>query len=514
MRPRQPYRRQPAQQRGLVAILLLVSLAMLTVTIMTKDLWGGDPRAYQTKVTQEALRQAKEALLTYVAVGRDTTLIQAQILTAINGRLPCPNAAGDSSTPSSCGSGTATGEGYHAFGLFPWATLNTPVIRDAAHQCLWYAVDGYFKAGSSSSNFVNADSFGSFSVIQPVKYVASDGTITWQDKLLAGNESTTTPNSPDRVVAVIIAPGPAGGAQTQSATGTNRVCALTGVDAQASAPSYFKNYLDVNISGNSRANNQTIITNFTSVNLSKNTQSATANNSYKTFITADVGREQLNDQVIWITAEEFAKAATKRTANLYASAIHAFVSANGFYPGAASTLGGSCDPTLLQGYMPYTCSGLVGANDLDLGTRFVPTDLDGWAAHSHYAVSEDCIGSKTGVRGTPAVVDSVQLVTLKKAVPCRDAARVNLGTGTNGPAAIILMRGRMRTTQTSCQAYQTKGTASAPNIAGCLEDSSNKATVHAAYTTPLKTPADHLASVNYRVPQPASSNDVLIQLSP
>lgn len=536
-------------QRGLIGILLLVTIAVVALTVFSKNLWGEDSKAYQAKVNREALKQAKAALLEYIEVGGVNDLSPVtDVLTASNGRLPCPAQNGDGLSDVPCGTNASQNLGIHSLGLLPWATLGLPAIRDASRQCLWYAVDGLYK-NSPIAPSLNADSQGSFSVVQPRKVVnATTGVVTWVEDLLAGNTGGVASNN--RVVAVIISPGAASGTQTQSESLAGFACPLPtqfggAPNAEASAISFLKFYV---------SNTLGIIDNTTVGPLGANignpaVVNPVANGSLKSFVTADIGQEQLNDQIIWITAEEFAKAATKRTARLYASAINSYVNANGYYPTAASTPGGTCQAGLLQGYMPYTCAQLAGgpqAESLDfyLGSRLVGagnlntvntgTDPDWWGAQTHYAVSQDCIN--TGIaatRGTAAVHDAIFTMRIATpANPCRNrAGRINLGAGANGPPAIILMRGRLLPGQANCTRFTLDGVTRGPappyvggaggtaanaavNIAGCLENTINQTAVHNAFGAGALTGlAANMGAITYAVPSAANSNDYMVQFT-
>jgi hypothetical protein len=538
--------RSRIKQHGLIGILLLVTIAVMAVAVFSKNIWGDDSRTYQQKVNREALKQAKAALLDYIEVGPVSDLTTAaNVFVATNGRLPCPNQNGDGRSVVPCGTNAGgNGVGVHSLGLLPWATLGLPVIRDASRQCLWYAVDGLYK-NSTLSPSVNSDSQASFSVVQPKKVIDPvTKAISWLDNLMAGNVNGIASN--DRVVAVIIAPGAAGGTQTQASVAAGVPCLLTtqfagAFNAEASASNFLKYYSSTALN---IINNQSV--GLLGANTgTPATVNPVANASLKTFLTADTGQEQLNDQMIWITAEEFSKAATKRTARLYASAINSYVNSNGFYPPAASVPGGACVVGLLQGYAPYSCAKRSGATltvpqqtlDFYLGTRLynsapASNDPDWWGAQTHYAVSQDCIDTGvTATRGTVAVYSGTFFLQITTpANPCRArTARVNLGAGTSGPPAIILMRGRIRASQASCTLFGGNGVAvytgstatapvppAVPNIAGCLEDPSNQSTVNAAFTAPLVSPANIFTanvSTGYRIPQAGSSNDYMVRFT-
>ncbi len=515
------------RQRGLIGILLLVTIAVMAVAVFSKNIWGEDSKTYQQKVNQEALRQAKAALLDYLVVGAVSGGINDPFGTSVLGRLPCPNQDGNGVSVSTCGTGTAyLAAGYHSLGLLPWATINSPVIRDASRQCLWYAVDGLYKVSSNSSP-VNSDSYGSFSVVQPVKPTnPALLTSTWPTQLLAG-DLTTVGSSPNRVVAVIIAAGSAGGTQAQTSVGGSAyACGLTravsGIpNAEASAPDFLKYYQAAAGSQPNISNQSLIPASGTPVKNVAN-PTATPAGALITFVTADVGQEQLNDQVIWITADEVASATTKRVAQLYANQINSYVAQTGFYPWAASSPGGSCIKGLLQGFIPYSCDVVPtnASNDnnptfvLAFGSGNFASDTDNWAGQAHYAVSKNCIPSTSSAKRFSGqdypVVGSGGTTTH----PCTGTDRINLGTNITGPAAIILMRGRALPSQltgsTPCLIYN--GTPATSNVSLCLEDPTNKATVSLAFTAPKSSPTA-INTVSYRVPQVSGSNDYMVQLT-
>jgi hypothetical protein len=493
-------------QKGFIAILLLVTIAIAAVAAFSKNIWGSDPQAMQQKITQDALKQAKEALLAYVEVGVAGDLTSANFLRKANGRLPCPDQDGDgkatTSIESPCGIIPTYGAGYHSLGLFPWAQLGIPPIRDAAHECLWLAVDGRFKLSTATSP-LNSDAVGSFTIIQPIK---NPITGVWTESVLAGNPTAATASDPNRVVAVIIAPGAAIGGQSRAInTGTGagitalsqQPCTLTttysvpfnGIlpTAQKSSSNYLESYTSTASSG--LGGNNSALT-----NTPNKDPLASPNLALQTFVQADANQEKLNDQLIWITAEEFSKAVTKRAARILANYINTYVTANNKYPPAAAAAGGACvtSPTpLLQGYVPYSCPGTTGTGDMTMaqGTDRLYGDPDWWYGLSHYAVSETCVSGGTAAN------------------PCNGVAKVNVGSGAAVPA-LILMRGKAAIGQ-ACP--YTAGPLGTPNISVCIEGA-NAPTVAAAAISPL-TAASGIASAIYAVPDPKSSNDYMIQFT-
>ncbi len=500
--------RQRIKQRGLIGVLLLVTIAVVAVAVFSKNIWGDDSRTYQQKVNREALKQAKAALLDYVEVGSQGQLSGAlgtstSGTAVILGRLPCPNQDGNGvSENPNCGIGTAyKTTGQHSLGLFPWSTLNVAAPRDASHQCLWYAVDGAFKISPATSP-LNSDSFGSFSIIQPVKPTnPALLSAAWPTQLLAGNLSNSAANSsPDRVVAVIMASGSAGGTQTQTSVGgTTYTCGLTrslsGVPhAETSAPDFLKYY-------SSTVNNQSLLPSTGGAPIANVANpTLTPIGALKTFITADIGQEQLNDQVVWITAEEFSRAATKRVAGILAHLINTnYIAFTGNYPPASTTPGGPCSttsPRLLQGFIPGTCGGRqiipISPNRLDPSN-----DIDLWLGQAHYAVSQHCIAGGTIVH------------------PCASGTkRVNIG-GSTAPA-ILLMRGRALSGQTPC-AYTASvnfSSVASNTIVNCLEGT-NRTVVTSAITAAAATGSyvTDISTIQYSAPNPSSSNDYMFQFT-
>jgi type II secretory pathway pseudopilin PulG len=499
-----PNRQQRLRQRGFVAVLLIVMMAMAAVAAMTANLWGdGDSKTYEQKTTQDALRLAKQALLTYIETGQRTDL-QANFWSAINGRLPCINIDGTGTAAGACGTGISTLTGVSSLGLFPWRTLDISTLRDGANECLWYAVSGDHKNGvvGSRTDPANADTNGLFTIIQPIKTVnPATGAVTWAQQVLAGNPDATVAESPDRVVAVIIAPGSARTGQIRSpkvpdVVGTFFPCGLpiSGADGNPNAELSAIHYLEPYTNGAFAATNHSL--------------TPSIPNTPRIFVQADKGQERLNDQLIWITAEEFGRAATRRTSRIFATAINNFVAANGFYPRPAAIAGGPCSTlgagALLQGFMPFTCAGAGIVAPLNVGTRLNPTapaapalsppatvrayDLDFWLPQTHYAVSESCVMGAGGVIGGAA---------------CGGAARISANTGAiSTTPAVLLMRGRPKLGQ-ACLA--------GGNMSTCLEDPLNIATVNNALTLPPIATVT-LPAVQYREPT-ASSNDYLVRFT-
>jgi hypothetical protein len=165
--------------------------------------------------TTLALAQAREALVGYAATYRDFHPGEAF------GYLPCPDwgTGIEGQSLSNCGSVDVT-----VIGRLPWKSLGIPPLRDASGECLWYAVSGNFKTGSSKTNdLLNRDTNGLIEVM------AADGT---------GFVAGASPRQ--RAVAVVFSPGAILPGQDRSLATTNppTVCGGNYVPA---------NYLDSDV---------------------------------------------------------------------------------------------------------------------------------------------------------------------------------------------------------------------------------------------------------------------------
>ncbi|MBY0340597.1 MAG: hypothetical protein K2Q19_05485 [Rhodocyclaceae bacterium] len=78
--------------------------------------------------TNNALKQAREALLAYAAMNK--------------GLLPCPDMASDDVLASMIGTGAGSCSSSGSMGLLPVRNLGLPDLRDGDGNCLWYALSG------------------------------------------------------------------------------------------------------------------------------------------------------------------------------------------------------------------------------------------------------------------------------------------------------------------------------------------------------------------------------------
>ncbi|MGQ0652882.1 MAG: hypothetical protein ACT4P4_11555 [Betaproteobacteria bacterium] len=150
----------------LFAMLAVVALAGSAYLASRLQALAGDMEAAKRAHNAAVLKQAKGALLGYVAA------LAAQSGENHPGRLPCPEAG--SHVGSSDYEGRAAlypGGGSSScvnIGRLPWRTIGASQLRDAAGEPLWYAVTvgstGWALQTSSTALVINSDKDGGLSV--------------------------------------------------------------------------------------------------------------------------------------------------------------------------------------------------------------------------------------------------------------------------------------------------------------------------------------------------------------
>ena len=141
--------RRPA--RGQQGFALLVTLLVLVVGMTSFFLAAGDPAAEQ---------QARRSSVAAAALAQARELVLARALADINrpGSIPC-------AAPDTGGSGTFSGNDCDAnVGRLPYRTLDTPPLRDAGGELLWYAIDPSLRDRASQEPVNPEDKPGSLSV--------------------------------------------------------------------------------------------------------------------------------------------------------------------------------------------------------------------------------------------------------------------------------------------------------------------------------------------------------------
>ena len=153
-------------------------------TVRQLDALSGDYTAFKRAQNAAALARAKAALIGYIAQEA------AELAETDPGRLPCPEA------PANVG---GTNEGtiaayctLPAIGRFPWRTIGTDKLLDAAGEPLWYVVASGWSYSSSAS----------------VKTLVINPNCA-TDTTMACNSGLLTVDGVKDTVALIIAPGQA-----------------------------------------------------------------------------------------------------------------------------------------------------------------------------------------------------------------------------------------------------------------------------------------------------------------
>jgi hypothetical protein len=366
-----------SQQRGFIAVFVIVMVAIAAMTALTTKIWGsGDTSVYEQKITHDALQKAKEGILAYLSS---------------NGRLPCPTdvttsamlASSEGSTTTPCGVGAnGNAAGISSIGLVPWKTLGMPVPKDSQSECIWYAVSGNMKASNSSTG-INADSDGLFEI-----------------RNVYGTVIDNTSDSKNKAVAILFSPGSptTTGSFAQSRSAPSNVlwrptCKTTTGTTNIQAAKQYLDSASVAINGV-----QTTIENW---NIS------TTANAPKTFVQGYVNGAfplgGMNDQLAWITADEFGKASTQYAASQIALVLKDFYitrTNNKFYPSPASDIStGNCNTSLKKGYLPMLCTtggtlwGTSGNGVIEKESKALITDK--WHERTHYVLSDKCKSGTT-----------------------------------------------------------------------------------------------------------------------
>lgn len=432
-------------QRGFVALLMIVLIAVGVFGAMAAWVASEPPRSKQT-INREVLAQAREALLAYVAV-RDTP---ANML-ALETRLPCPDRIGDGVADSvSCG-----GTGETVIGMLPWSTLGLPPLRDADGECLWYAVSGDFKDATGTSTVVNADTTGVIKVVDE-----------------AGRDLATD------LVAVVFASGTnlTPQARNPMAGGADKPCTTPSNNAITDAALYL---------------DQLVLSGSVTIN---NAQPTVDTNGHVPFAQSagPAGQQrQLNDQLAWITTDDYAAAATQRNAEVLKQQLNlASAAAGGRMPFASLTPGGTCDPGRYSGFLPRFCSytnTTAGTAPLTFtfDIRTLKTTRDEWPEQAFYAVTPECTFDAASCNTTtgPALL----------ALPTNPTAK-----------AVVLMRGRRQLNPSSCP--PTTPTSTLNELKPCIESLDNATELSANPT--VRTHTRTFVTPGSR----PTSNDVLKEL--
>lgn len=299
-----------ARQRGAALLLLLMLIGVGVLAVFVTGLNRATQQLERDRITNEALAQAKAALIGYAA-SVDLSGSKRP------GDLPCPDnhPLGDpmEGTPSlSCNISILS------LGRLPWKKLGLPDLRDGSGERLWYAVSVNFK-NDPRAGTLNSDTSGTITVRDPSGSIINDGT-----NLTAA-------------IAVVIAPG----SVLTRQDGFVQVRGLPGYGVA-------KNYLDIS-GGEDNAN--------------------FVDNDTNGFIQGDIrdvaNNVVLNDRLITITPNDLMPVLEKRVAAEALICLRDYAAKpqnKGHYPWAASmgsTLDFNDDSNVLFGRIPDTSTGFL-----------------------------------------------------------------------------------------------------------------------------------------------------------
>lgn len=172
-------------QQGQVILNTVLLLATAVSVSMLGFIQPRNPALAADAKTEQALSQARQALIAYASGQRNNPLPVPR-----PGELPCPDTNSNGTAEPSCNS-TAT-----QIGRLPWATLGITDLRDGYGERLWYAVSGNFKNNPA---------------VTPLNS-ATPGQLTVNGVSPASN-----------VIAIVFAAGPAVAGQDRSAANLNNV---------------------------------------------------------------------------------------------------------------------------------------------------------------------------------------------------------------------------------------------------------------------------------------------------
>lgn len=181
---------------------LLIMLTMGGLYFFISNLTPGAVEARRNEQTDDALSQARDAMLGYVLRYREANPDSStKEFKQVYGYLPMPDLGTSRNNNSSCTtegceaanfSGNAVG--VTAIGRFPWRSLGISALRDGHGECLWYVVSGGHQRIQQSSP-MNWDTLAHLDL-----------------KIASGSAALaallTDAQAHDRPVAIIYSPGP------------------------------------------------------------------------------------------------------------------------------------------------------------------------------------------------------------------------------------------------------------------------------------------------------------------
>ena len=188
------------KQHGAALIVLFITIIASGAVFLLSGKIPDNGRLDTANKTSASLSKAKAAVIDYAVAYYFSNAA------GHHGFLPCPettNSTSEGSAVLNC----AIGGSRHVnqLGRLPWRTLQIPALKDAAGECLWYAMSGSFSP-SPRALMLNDDTPGMFQIVNENAQLIKGAT------------------SEDRVVAVIMAPGLPVNNQSRPGTTPNIPC--------------------------------------------------------------------------------------------------------------------------------------------------------------------------------------------------------------------------------------------------------------------------------------------------
>ncbi len=132
----------------------MLAIIVAATAVLVSRLSASDVRAAQLGTTQQALGEARRALIAYAAV-------QPEMASGNPASLPCPDFDDSLGLPEGEAHTSACGApGTTVIGRLPWRTLGIDPPRDGSTACLWYVVSGDYKDAPGATGMLNPDSNG------------------------------------------------------------------------------------------------------------------------------------------------------------------------------------------------------------------------------------------------------------------------------------------------------------------------------------------------------------------
>ena len=141
------------KQHGIALVIFVVVLVISSIAFMLGSVSVEQLRSQEANATQTSLSRAKQALLDFALTYEDSNPGEY-------GFLPCPDTGAgpipEGGSHSVCGAAKE-----NTMGLFPWASLETGVLRSGSGECLWYVLSGEYKfAAATKTEMLNEDTNG------------------------------------------------------------------------------------------------------------------------------------------------------------------------------------------------------------------------------------------------------------------------------------------------------------------------------------------------------------------